>query len=126
MLARQRGATFLGMLTIAAILGFGLYAGMRLVPVYYEYMRVAKALDKVSNEFKGQPTSPEAIRLSLTRSWTVEDIESLDPKDPKAMVIKKEGEGFSVQAIYRAEAPFIGNIRFVVDFSKTVMVRSGA
>jgi hypothetical protein len=126
MLARQRGATFLGMLTIAAILGFGLYAGMRLIPVYYEYMRVAKALEKVSNEFKGQPTSPDAIRLSLTRSWTVEDIESIDPRDPKAIVIKKENDGFTVQALYRAEAPFLGNIHFVVDFDKTVTVRSGS
>src|SRR5262249_9027309 len=119
--ARQRGATLLGMLTIAAILGFGLYTLMRLVPVYYEYMRVVKALEKVSSEFKGMPASPTTIRNSLDRSWTIEDITSIDPKDMK---ILKVNEGYTVEATYRAETPFIANIRLVVDFDKTVTVRS--
>ena len=33
---RERGATFLGMLTILAILGLALYAGIRLTPLYLE------------------------------------------------------------------------------------------
>jgi hypothetical protein len=121
MLARQRGATLIGMLTIAAILGFGLYTLMRLVPVYYEYLRIVKAMERVSSEFKGMPASPVTIRNSLDRSWTIEDISSIDPKD---MVIKKENDGYTVQAQYRAETPFIANIHLVVDFDKTVTVRS--
>ena len=44
---RQRGATFLGMVTILVILGAGLYAGIRLVPVFLEYTKVARALEQL-------------------------------------------------------------------------------
>ena len=39
MRSRQRGATFLGMMTIIAILGFGLYGVIRLTPKYLEQAR---------------------------------------------------------------------------------------
>ena len=58
MFARQRGATFLGMLTIVAILGFGLYAGIRLLPLYLEYMAIARALEQIATENNNNPTSP--------------------------------------------------------------------
>ena len=43
----QGGATFLGMVVILLILGSALYAGIRLVPVYLEYMKVARSLEQV-------------------------------------------------------------------------------
>jgi hypothetical protein len=115
----QRGATFLGIVTIVAILGFGLYGGIRLVPLYMEYMNVVRAMEQVSTEFSGQPTNANAIRTSLGRRWEVEDIKSLDPKD---MDIRKEGNEFIMEAVYRAEAPFVANVSLVVDFDKTVSI----
>jgi Domain of unknown function (DUF4845) len=123
MIARQRGATFLGILVIAAILGFALYAGMRLVPIYYEYLDVVRGLDKLVSEFKGDVPNPQTIRNSLDRQWgSVDDVKSIDAKDVE---IKKVSGGYSVRAAYRAEAPFIANISLVVDFDKTVTVGGG-
>lgn len=119
MFARQRGATFIGMVIIIAILGFALYAGMRLTPLYFEYMEVVRAMEQTAKEHNGEPTSPQALRTSLDRRWTVEDIKSIDPKD---MEIKKSGNGFTMRAYYRAEAPFVANVSLVVDFDKTVDV----
>ena len=120
MFARQRGATFLGMVIILAILGFALYAGIRLTPLYLEYMAVARALDQTAKEFSGDPTSPQQLRTSLNRRWTIEDIMSLDPKD---IEIKKSPGGFAMRAYYRAEAPFVANVSLVVDFDKSVEVK---
>jgi hypothetical protein len=119
MFVRQRGATFIGMVIIAAILGFGLYAGIRLVPLYFEYMEVARAMEQTAKEHAGEPTSPQELRNSLDRRWTVEDIKSIDPKQ---MEIKREGGGFTMRAHYRAEAPFVANVSLVVDFDKSVNV----
>lgn len=119
MFARQRGATFIGMVVILAILGFGLYAGIRLTPLYFEYMEVVRALEQTAKENKGEGTSPQALRTALDRRWTVEDIKSLDPKD---IEIKKNGNGFTMRAYYRAEAPFVANVSLVVDFDKSVDV----
>ena len=119
---RQRGATFLGMVIILAIIGSALYAGIRLTPLYFEYMAVARALDQTAKEFKGELTSPGALRTALDRRWTIEDIKSVEPNE---IDIKKTPNGFTMRAEYRAEAPFAGNVSLVVDFDKTVLVSEG-
>lgn len=118
MRSRQRGATFLGMVVIIAILGFALYAGIRLTPMYLEYMAVARALEQTAKENAGA-SSPQELRNSLDRRWTIETIDSIQPKD---IEIKKAGSGFTMRAWYRAEAPFISNVSLVADFDKTVRV----
>jgi hypothetical protein len=119
MRSRQRGATFLGMVTIIAILGFALYGGIRLTPMYLEYMAVVRALEQTAKEYSGGPTSADMLRVSLNRRWTIEDINSVQPTD---IEIKKAGSGFTMRAWYRAEAPFVGNLSLVADFDKTVNV----
>lgn len=120
MFTRQRGATFLGMVIILAILGFALYAGIRLTPLYFEYMAVVRAMDQTAKEEGGEPTSPQQLRNSLDRRWIIEDIKSIDPKE---IEIKKSGSGFTMRAYYRAEAPFVANVSLVVDFDKSVDVK---
>jgi hypothetical protein len=117
MRSRQRGATFLGMLVIVAILGVGLFAAIRLVPLYLEYMAVVRAMEQTAKENAGG--TPQALRTSLIRRWTIEDIKSLEPKD---IEIKRAGGGFIMRAWYRAESPFVSNISLVVDFDKSVPV----
>jgi hypothetical protein len=119
MRSRQRGATFLGMVIILAIVGFGLYGVIRVVPLYMEYVAVVRAMEQTAKEDSG---SPQSLRAALYRRWSIEDIKSLDPKE---IEIKRAGNGYSMRAWYRAEAPFISNISLVVDFDKTV-VSSGA
>jgi len=119
MRSRQRGATFLGMVVIIAIIGFALYAGIRLMPLYFEYMAVARALEQTAKEHADGATSPNDLRNSLDRRWTVEDIHSIQPKE---IEIKKAAKGFTMRAWYRAETPFVANVSLVADFDKTVTV----
>jgi hypothetical protein len=117
MRSRQRGATLLGLLTIALILGFGLYAGIRLVPMYLEYAAVVRALTQTAKE---GGASVQSMRTSLNRRWIVEDIHSIKDSD---IQIKPAGGGrFTLRAWYRAEVPFVANVSLVADFDKTVTV----
>lgn len=121
--SKQRGATFLGIVVIVGILGFAVYAGIRLAPKYMEYMAVARALDQVAKNMQGGgDASPAAIRDLLGRRWEIEDIKSLDIKDVE---INKVANGTEVRAAYRAEAPFVGNVSLVVDFDKAVVIGGG-
>jgi hypothetical protein len=115
----QRGATLIGMVVIIAIVGFGLYAGIRLTPLYMEYMAVARALDQTASEQSGSASIAD-LRRSLNRRWTIEDIKSIDDKE---IEIKRAGGGYTMRAWYRAEAPFVANVSLVVDFDKTVTVQ---
>lgn len=117
MYQQQRGMTFLGTMTIIAILGFGLYAGIRLTPLYLEYMKVARALEQVRDEYSAGDTSVAMIRRSIEKRWDIEDIHTIGYKDVQ---IRKTGSGFELRAWYRAEAPFVGNVSLVADFDKIV------
>ena len=116
---RQRGMTFLGILTILVILGFAFYAGLRAVPVYLEYMEVSRALEQVRDEHAAIETSAQMIRNSLERRWDVEDIKGLSWKD---VDIKKTTEGFDVRAAYNVEEPFVANLFLLVKFDKMVVI----
>jgi hypothetical protein len=116
---RERGATFLGIVVILLILGSALYAGIRLVPVYLEYTKVARALEKVRDEHGAIDSNPQLIRRSLERFWDVEDINRISWKD---VDIGKTSDGFDVSAVYEAEEPFIANVYLLVKFDKTVSI----
>jgi hypothetical protein len=90
MRSRQRGATALGMITIVAILGFGLYGVIRLFPLYMEYLAVVRAMEQTAKENAGG--SPQDMRVSLIRRWTIEDIKSIQPDN---IDIKKAANGYN-------------------------------
>jgi type II secretory pathway pseudopilin PulG len=116
---RQRGMTFLGMVTILVILGAALYAGIRLVPVFLEYTKVARALEQVRDENVAIETNQQLIRRALERRWDVEDIRSIGWKEVE---IKKTSEGYEVRAAYDVEQPFIANIFLLAKFDKLVVI----
>lgn len=113
---RQQGATFLGVLIIVGILGFAIYAGIRLVPLYKEFMDVSTAMTQTAKEL-GSGATPAEIRKSLDRRWEIEDIHSIQPKD---IDVVRVGAATTLRAQYRAEAPFVANVSLVVDFDKSV------
>jgi hypothetical protein len=107
------------MLVILVIVALGLYAGIRLTPMYLEYMKVTRALDAIKDEYSTATASPAIIRNSLERRWDIEDIKSINWKD---VVIRKTSYGFEVRAAYRAEEPFVGNVSLATDFDKVVEI----
>ena len=115
---RQRGATTLGMLIIAAIIGLALYSVIRLWPLYFEYYSVARSMESVAKE--GGDIA--ALRKGLERRWEIEDIKTLDYED---IEIKKTGSGIQMHAAYEARTSFVANIYWVVEFDKTVNVSDG-
>jgi len=116
---RQRGATFLGMVTILVILGAALYAGIRLVPVFLEYTKVARALEQVRDEYSTVDANPELIRRSLERRWDVEDIRNIGWREVE---IKRSNEGYDMRAAYDVEQPFIANVYLLAKFDKLVTI----
>ena len=93
------------------------------MPVYFEYMAIARALEQTAKEHADGRPARRTLRNALDRRWTIEDIHSIQPKE---IEIKKAGSGFTMRAWYRAEAPFVANVSLVADFDKTVNVGSKA
>ena len=117
---RQQGMTFLGILVLVIVVGAWVYAGIRLVPKYLEYMRVAATLEKVRDEYDSNPGTTEfMLRKAIERHFDIEMVEIISSNDVE---IKREGGTFTMRAAYDDTVPLVSNISFLVEFDKTVEV----
>ena len=112
--------TTLGMLILVVFIGLFVFAGLRLTPVYLNYFKVNGVVEGVQKEFDGQNPTRTAIRGSIARRFDIESVSVITARDVKVTAV--DG-GFEVAAVYAHEAPFIGNLSFVVNFNKTALVR---
>jgi len=116
----QRGMTFIGVVIIFALVGVIGLAGLRLAPVYLNYMKVARSMDVTAQEFKGDNPDIGGVRRSLEKHWQIEDIDEVDAKDVQ---IVKGDDGVSLHVTYDHPVPYISNISLSVHFDKTVKVQ---
>lgn len=114
----QRGITFIGILILVSFIGLFVYAGIRLVPLYLEYMNIAKTLDTIKADMTSVE-SAQSIRVAIDKRLFIDAVTVIEAKD---IVITRDGAAWVVRAEYDAEAPFIANISFSVHFDKSVVL----
>jgi len=119
-LRRERGMTTLGLIILVAFIGLCAFAGLRLTPVYLNYMKVVGVINGVYEEFDGQNASRAQIRSSIQRRF---DVESVSQINSRQISVTAVDGGFEVRAQYDHMAPFIANVSFSVHFDKKVLVR---
>ena len=117
---RQKGMTTLGMIILVVFVGLFAFAGLRLTPVYLNYMKIAGVINGVQEEFDGQNPSRSGIRNSISRRFEIESVGQITARD---VTVTQVDGGFEVSAVYDHSAPFIANVSFTVHFDKTVLVR---
>ncbi len=117
---QQRGITALGLLILLAFVGLFVFAGIRLVPVYLEHMKIESVMTGVEKEFDGNGPSQRAIMNYIEKRFDVESVNVISVRDVK---IRRNGDAYDVVASYSNKTPFIANVSFEVDFEKKVTVR---
>jgi Domain of unknown function (DUF4845) len=118
----ERGVTFLGWVIILVPIALVFYAGIRLTPVYLEYMKITRTLEQVRDELKGDQPDASAIRVAIERRFDVEDVHVMTVRDADKLKITKDGNGYKVEAVYQATAPYVSNVSLLVNFDKTVQI----
>jgi hypothetical protein len=117
---RQASMTTMGLIILVAFVGLFAFAGLRLTPVYLNYMKIAGIVEGVREEFDGTGASRADVRQSLQRRF---DIESVTQITAREVTVTSVDGGFEVAATYSHKAPFIANVSFVVDFDKRALIR---
>jgi ribosomal protein L11 len=120
---RQKGVTAIGwviLLTPFVIVG---YAGMRLAPVYLNYMKVAKAIDQAGTDFKSGGANPASIRAAIDKHFEIDMVEYPSTKD---MTITRDGGAWVIESKYDDEAPLFGNVALRVTFDKVKKIGPGS
>ncbi len=122
MLTRQRGVTAIGWLVLLVPFAIVVYAGVRLTPVYLNYMNVARSLSTLTDQFRDGQATPEAIRESISKHFEIDEVNYPTIND---IHITRDGEGWQVEAAYYDQAPLFLHITLQVAFDKTVTVGGG-
>jgi hypothetical protein len=117
----QRGVTFIGWLFLLVPIAILLYCGIRITPMYLNFLNVSKALSQVATQAKsGSSISPAELKASLEKNFDVQAIERPAPKD---IEVRREGEHLTAIADYEDVAPIFANISLLLHFHKEVEVQ---
>jgi hypothetical protein len=123
MRSKQAGVTFIGWIILLIPVAICGYAGIRLAPVYLNYMKVAKTLEQLKSELKGDPGSPTLVRNAIQRHFDIENVSYPESKDIK---VTRDGGKWIVSAAYDDQTPLFANLFILVTFDKTVTLGGGA
>ena len=121
MRSKQRGITFIGWIFLLTPMALCVYAGIRIAPIYLNYMKVARTLEQVKSEMKGGAADQSTVRTALEKHLNIESVDFPDVKDLK---ITRNGKSWVVNAAYDDQAPLFSNIFILVSFDKTVTIGS--
>lgn len=113
----QKGITFLSFIIVLAVIGFFLFIGMRLFPVYVTYYGAAKDIKALSQEPGASTRSIEDIRNELERRFNISYVEGLDLNKDIKLVNSPNGK--QLQLKYEMRRPLIYNLDYVAMFDQT-------
>jgi Domain of unknown function (DUF4845) len=119
---RQKGVTAIGWVFLLTPLAIVIYAGIRLAPVYLNYMKVVKAMEGSVTELKASGASPLTIRTTIDKHFEIDMVEYPTTKDMK---ITKDGSAWVVESQYDDDAPLFANLSLHVTFDKKVRIGGG-
>jgi len=123
MRSKQTGVTLIGWIFLLIPMAMVFYAGIRLTPVYLNYMKVTRSLEQVQSEMKGSDAGSAAqVRTAIEKHF---DVESVDYPTVKDLKITRDGRSWTVQASYDDQAPLFANLFILVQFDKSVTIGGG-
>lgn len=115
----QLGIGILNLIFLAALAGFTVVMGLKLVPMYAESFKIDAALKSLIAEPDLAAQSKRDIALALARRLDIDDVRRITDRNyPEYVTITKQKKKVTIMVVYRAETALVGNLTLVADFSK--------
>ena len=118
---RQRGLSFLGLITLVGVLGFAGVIGLKLIPIYMESWKI----DSIMNAVIEQPgindqSRQEVIEMMLKR-LDIDAVDSVNYTNWKDKLnVTKRKNNVTINVNYEIITPLIGNLSLLAIFDKSV------
>lgn len=117
----QTGVTFIGWIVLLIPVAILLYAAIRLIPIYLNYVKVANAVEQAADENVGESrVNVMAVRNSIAKRF---DIEGITHPDPTEIIVKRDGDQWVIEASYEHLAPLFAGIDLLVTFDKRAVIQ---
>jgi len=118
---KQQGMSMIGMLIGMCFLGFFVYAGIRLAPIYNEYYGVVKAMKVVANRPGAANKTPAELKVELMKGFWASYVDKKRVTQKNIKILRSRGKKLQVK--YDVQEPFIGNLDFLIHFEKTLPLK---
>ncbi len=110
---KQRGISLTGFLTLLAILGFVLFIGMKLFPMYQEYWAAKKALQSIAQD-SSVTSDAGSISRALERRFDVGYVDNITPR--QHLKVERVSNGVQMTLEYEVRKPLVYNLDIVGKF----------
>lgn len=111
---QQRGLSMIGLLFWGIIIVFVALVAMKLIPAYVEYFEIKKILKDLGSEVGSKGMSNGEIRERFAKRAMIDNITAVNPAD---LTISRENGQTVVSVDYSFQAPLVGNLSLLADFS---------
>jgi Domain of unknown function (DUF4845) len=116
---RQAGMSIPGMLVIAIMVGFFVMCGIRITPIYLEYLTVKRIMKDVASEFKPDEENIRDIRRRISAMLNTNQVYLLKPGEIE--IFRKDGK-IIIDSNYEARFPVVGIIDGVLVFDDLTFI----
>lgn len=118
----QRGISILNLIFLAALAGFAVVIGLKLIPMYAESFKIDAALQNLISQDGISERSKDEIARDLIRHLDIDNVTRFTKRNysKEGLKITKRKNSVTIEVLYRAEAPLVGNLTLVADFHKKV------
>lgn len=120
-IGKQKGASFLGVLALAAIVVFLATAALKLAPHYMQYATIKSIMNDVRKdaELEGGG-NPSEILSKIDNRLNINDVRAVTKKDFK---FKREKGGNVLSVAYEVREHLAGNLDALMNFSYDVKIK---
>ncbi len=120
----QSGMTLVSFVVVMGVVGFFLYIGMKLFPMYSEYYSVRSALKALAAEPGVASQDPAQIKTTLIDKRLYVNYATSVKSDN--IIVEQVNGGVQVRIEYEVRKPLIYNLDIVGRFSATQMLGTSA
>lgn len=110
---KQAGMTLTSFLVVLAVVGFALFIGMKLFPMYQEYYSVRSALKSIAAEPGSGSLDPSKVQELFFKRMDMNYADDVKPADLK---IERTDGGLRMIVSYEVRREIIGNLDVVGKF----------
>lgn len=119
---RQRGMTFLGWASLLFGVGFLVFLGLRIIPVYMNEYKVTTAFKEIKKDPTRHSTTPHALEDLLQRHFDIDEVRYVKAKQAR---FKEVGSGQVQMSLdYEVRKPLFANIDLVFTFKPKIRMES--
>ena len=116
----QAGAGLLSTLFCVLLVGFLLMVGIRLAPVYYDYMAIKASMDEVAASGDARGKGRRQLWDMLYRHFDVNGIDYLQEKDFR---LQGGPQGKEMVLDYAVRRPLFGSVELLIHFHHAARLR---